>query len=294
MARRFGREGARVVLVARSREQLDQAAESLRAEGIFAQTLVCDIRNRDDVRDAIEFIMADHARIDVLINNAGVIQVTPFLNAQITDFEDSLNTHFWGPYFLIDACLPHLRDTGGRIVNISSIGGRIGVPHLTPYCVGKFALAGFSDALHAELEPVGVSVTTVTPYLMRTGSHRNVLVRGQHKREATWFALSSATPMTAMSAERAAVQIVEAVRQRRARVSPGWPTRIAEIGQAIAPEVVSAISVTAVRAILPAPDETYGNESRASRELDLCRIARWFATSAALALNQTIPADELA
>ena len=292
LAWRFGREGARLVLLARSREALDLAAEQLRGDGISVQTIACDVRNRDDVRDTIDFIVADQGQIDVLVNNAGIIQVAPFLNAQVRDFEDSLNTHFWGPYFLIDACLPHLRKTQGRVVNISSIGGRMGVPHLAPYCVGKFALAGFSDTLHAELAPLGVSVTTVTPYLMRTGSHRNVLVRGQQQKEATWFALSSATPLTAISAEHAARQIVEATRRRRARIAPGWPSRIAEIGQALAPELASAISVTAVRTLLPAADVARGNEGTVSRDLDLGRIARWFATSAAATLNQTIPADE--
>jgi NAD(P)-dependent dehydrogenase (short-subunit alcohol dehydrogenase family) len=170
MARGFAHEGATLVLLARSADQLQRAGIDLSADGTRVMTMVCDVRDQEQVDTAIAAVLRDLGRIDVLVNNAGVVQVTPFVHAQLSDFEDSLNTHFWGPLFLIQACLPHFMNQGeGRIVNISSVGGRIGLPHLVPYSVGKFALAGFSDALHAELAPLGISVTTVTPFLMRTG-----------------------------------------------------------------------------------------------------------------------------
>ena len=295
MARVFAAEGARLVLIARSSDQLESAAADLRANGATVQTITCDIRDRAAVQSAIDLVMRDSGRIDVLVNNAGVIQVTPFVHAQRSDYEDSLNTHFWGPLNLVEACLPHLLQQGaGHIVNISSVGGRIAVPHLMPYCVGKFALTGFSDALHAELAPMGIAVTTVTPYLMRTGSHRNPLVRGQHRKEAQLFALGTASPLTAISADRAARMIVEAVRRRRARIAPGWPSRTAEVVQSVAPELTAALGAAAVRLMLPSPsDQADGDRSRPSRELDLGAVARLFATAAAAKFNQHLAKDEL-
>jgi short-subunit dehydrogenase len=296
MAQHFAREGATLVLLARSGEQLARAAESLRscARGAVVQTIECDVRNQPAVAAAIDRVIRVHGRVDVLVNNAGVVQVTPFVHAQVHDFEDSLNTHFWGPLFLIRACLPHFRRQGsGHIVNVSSVGGRVAVPHLTPYCVGKFALAGFSDALHAELAPLDISVTTVTPFLMRTGGHRNATVRGQHRKEALWFALGSASGLTAFSAEGAARTIVEAVRHRRARVAPGWPSRASEVAQAMVPELTAALGAAVVRWILPGPSRAFdANISRTSRDLDLGGAARLLATNAARRWNQHLAADE--
>ena len=88
----------------------------------------------------------------MLVNNAGIIQVGPLEHMTIDDFEEAMATHFWGPLFTILAALPHMRGRGGRrIVNISSIGGKIAVPHLLPYTASKFALTGLSEGLRAEL-----------------------------------------------------------------------------------------------------------------------------------------------
>src|SRR5690606_6326655 len=133
------------------------------------------------VRAKVAAIARELGRIDALVNNAGVIQMMPFDHAHDEDFADSLDTHFWGPLRMTRACLPYLAEHGGgRIVNITSIGGRVAVPHLLPYVAGKFAAVGLSEGLHAELAGRGISVTTVTPHLMRTGSHRNVVLRGRH------------------------------------------------------------------------------------------------------------------
>ena len=99
-----------------------------------------------------------------MINNAGVIQVGPVEHMDLDDFGNSLDVHLWGPLYLSLAVLPHMKRRGaGRIVNISSIGGRVAVPHLLPYSVGKFALVGLSDALRVEMRRHGIYVTTVCP-----------------------------------------------------------------------------------------------------------------------------------
>jgi len=168
LARAFGDEGARVVLLSRSPSELDRARRDLAARGVDASIAICDVTDAADVRQAIREAAAEMGGLDVVVNNAGVIQMMPFALATDEDFGESIATHFWGPLHVIREALPYLERAGGRVVNISSFGGRVAVPHLLPYCVGKFALTGLSEGLDAELAERGIRVLTVTPGLMRT------------------------------------------------------------------------------------------------------------------------------
>jgi short-subunit dehydrogenase len=295
MARQFAQEGARLALIARSATALDTAADELRRDWhATVVTAVCDVRDEAAVRSKIAAIARELGGIDVLVNNAGIIQVMPFEHAHDEDFADSIDTHFWAPLHLVRACLPYLSaNGGGRIVNIASIGGRVAIPHLLPYSVGKFALVGFSEGLGAELSRHGISVTTVTPHLMQTGSHRNAVVRGRHANEATWFALGTATRATAIDADRAARMILNAARARRSHVTPGLPARATEIAQALAPALVAAVTGAVARFLLPGPTENGdGDRARVSRDIDVGAVARLFATAAARRFNQPIAPDE--
>jgi NAD(P)-dependent dehydrogenase (short-subunit alcohol dehydrogenase family) len=228
MARELGIEGARIVLAARDRFELERAQLDLEKRGVHATTIPCDIRNRGQVDAAIAQVIDSHSTIDVLINDAGIIQVGPFERMTIADFEDAMATHFWGPLFTMLAALPHMRQAGARrIVNISSIGGKIAVPHLLPYSASKFALTGLSEGLRAELAQDGVLVTTVCPGLMRTGSTYNAWFKGQHRREFAWFHLSDSMPGISMAARRAARQIVEACRYGDAELILTMSARLA-------------------------------------------------------------------
>jgi short-subunit dehydrogenase len=294
LARAFGREGAHVFLLARTAAELERAKDDLASRGVRADIMVCDVRDESAANAAIASVLERTGRIDVLVNNAGVIQMTPFEHAQHDDFDDSLRIHFWAPLTLIRACLPTMRrQHRGRIINISSVGGRVAVPHLLPYCVGKFALSALSDGLHAELAKDGIAVTTVTPGLMRTGSHRNVVIRGKHRGEAAWFGAAAATPLTSMRADRAARMIVEASRRRRARVSPGWQSRALQRAAVLMPEVTQGLMTATAAWLLPGPDGAAGEQPRLSRSLDLGWLAAVLPTRAAVDLNQPIAPDEL-
>jgi short-subunit dehydrogenase len=289
IARELASEGARVIICARREDELERARLQIaREHGASITTYVCDVREPDDVNFMVSRITAAGQPIDILVNNAGVIQSQPFDLATAADFQESIATHFWGPYNLIRACLPHMKRQGhGRIVNISSIGGRVAIPHLLPYSVGKFALSAFSDGLNAELAESNIVVTTVSPGLMRTGSHRTVVVRGQHEREATWFGMSVATPLTSMNAERAARSIVQACREGRARITPGWQARLTELASVAAPEVTAAIAAALASWALPGPGtKPQAREARVSRELDLGWAGALVPRPAAAGLNQ--------
>src|SRR5205823_831007 len=135
---------------------------------------------------------------------------------------------------------PMMRDQGGgRIVNISSIGGRIPVPHLVPYSASKFALVGLSESMRTELAKDDVYVTTVCPFLMRTGSPMNAEFKGHHEEEFTWFAISDSLPLFSISAERAAHKIVEATRHGDANAAVGVQSRLLIILDALFPELLA-------------------------------------------------------
>ena len=127
-------------------------------------TIACDVTDRGQVERTVGRIVHDRGGIDVLVNNAGIIQVGPLEHMTVADFEEAMATHFWGPLFTILAALPHMRAGGAqRIVNISSIGGKIAVPHLLPYSASKFALTGLSEGLRSELASQGFAVTDRVP-----------------------------------------------------------------------------------------------------------------------------------
>lgn len=292
IARQLAARRMTVVLISRSAEELTRAVTELRSRGCTASAQVCDVRDEGAIKDAVAAVVREHGRLDLLVNAAGVIAVGPFAHTTDDDFKASLDSHFWGPLFAIRAALPALAAHQGRIVNVSSIGGRIAVPHLLPYCVGKFALSALSDGLHAELGPAGISVLTVTPGLMRTGSYRNVSVRGRHRAEASWFAVSSATPLTAVDVSTAAARIVRAAIRRQARLTIGLQARTAELASVIAPELTAELSRLANSWLMPRPSPGHGAIARASRDIDLGWLAGWLPTTLATHMNQPLAADE--
>jgi NAD(P)-dependent dehydrogenase (short-subunit alcohol dehydrogenase family) len=219
--------------------------------------------------------------LDVVVNNAGVIQVGPQEQMTRADFEESLQTHFWGAYNTIQAAWPHLPKPGGRIVNISSIGGQIAVPHLLPYSVGKFALVGYSNGLRDELAAHGVHVTTVCPGLMRTGSHVNAFFKGQHQQEFAWFSIADAFPLLSTTAEHAAQQIVDACRYGDPSLTITVPAKLAVGLSRLMPGVVAAVNAR-VAAALPDPAGAEGRE----------RWTGWQSFSDRAPSRLTRPADE--
>jgi NAD(P)-dependent dehydrogenase (short-subunit alcohol dehydrogenase family) len=210
LARRFLAQGARVALLARDTRELERAVLAL---GVPDRTMAitCDVGSPSDITGAITLVARTFGRIDVLVNNAGVIRVGPLDHMTPAEFEEAMAIHFWGPLYGIKAVLPYMRrQRSGRIVNISSIGGLVAVPHLAPYVASKFALTGLSDAVRAEVRKDGIRVTTVCPGLMRTGSAVHAMMKGRHRDEYAWFGTLSALPVVAINADRAAAKNIPA------------------------------------------------------------------------------------
>ena len=228
LALEFARRGARIAISARDRSELERADAQLRMITDQVFLLEADVTIREEVETAVKKIEQHFGLVDVLVNNAGTICVGPVETMTIDDYRDSINTHFWGPYFASMAVLPAFqRRRQGRIVNISSIAGEISVPHLVPYSVGKFALTGFSEGLRSELLKDNIYVTTVCPGLMRTGRPRNASFKGKNEAEYAWFSISDALPLISMNARRAARRIVNACVHGEAEVVLSLPAKVA-------------------------------------------------------------------
>ena len=277
MAREFAREGARLALCARDEEELERARLDLDRFGVEVMTFRCDVRNRQEVVDMIAAVNNRFGQIDVLINNAGVIQVGPIEVMTHEDFELAMQAHFWGPVNTILSVLPSMRQRRqGRIVNITSIGGKVAVPHLVPYSASKFALVGLSKGLRAELMKDGIVVTTVCPGLMRTGSPRNADFKGQHRFEYAWFSISDALPLLTVSAENAARQIVRACKRGQAELVISVPAKIAVLFDALFPGAMSQV-LAAVNQILPEPGGA-GTERVKGRDSTSAWSPSWLTT----------------
>ena len=253
LAREFAAEGARVALLARDAEELARAEADLRRRGARVMSVACDLRNQQQVESAMKAIRAEMGSVDVLVNNAGVIQVGPFEQMTVKDFEDALAVHLFGPLHTSLAAIPMMREQGGgRIVNISSIGGKVAVPHLLPYTASKFALTGLSDGLRIELRKDNIFVTTVCPGLMRTGSPRNAIFKGKHELEYAWFAVSDSLPLLTIKVERAARKMVEACRRGDARLVITPQAKAAIVCNELFPEATTRL-LALVNGCLPGP-----------------------------------------
>lgn len=292
LARLFAAEGANLVLIARNAEKLSQAERELESHGTRTFTYPCDITDSIQVHQAVAAVVEQVGHIDVLINNAGVIQVSPVENMTLSDYEQAMAVHFWGPLSLINAVVPHMKALGhGRIVNITSIGGKVAIPHLLPYVASKFALVGLSEGLRAELIKNGIYVTTVCPGLMRTGSHLHAMFKGQHKKEYALFALANASPLLSTSSQAAARAIVEACRYGKAEITITPQARLLRILNGLCPSFVAETFGIVNRALPKAnqePDGYIANPGSASRSI-LAPSLLTRCSDAAAARNNELP-----
>jgi len=214
LAQKFANLECKIAICARDQAELGRAEELLRRGGADVLAVRCDVSKREEVEALISSVRSRFGRIDVLINNAGIIRVAPLQNMTLTDFEDAMGTMFWGTVYPTLLVIDDMKQRrSGRIAMITSIGGKVSVPHLVPYCCAKFAAVGFAEGLRAELAEYGVKVITIAPGLMRTGSYRNAEFKGRQSSEAAWFSVSASLPGISMGAARAARQIVGAIRR---------------------------------------------------------------------------------
>lgn len=293
LARQLAAEGARVAICGRDPEALERARAALEAIGAEVYALPVDVADRDAVATLIAKVTGRFGPIDVLVNNAGVIEVGPVETMTLADYEEAMAVNFWGMVYPTLAVLPAMRERGsGRIVNVTSIGGRVGVPHLLPYTASKWAALGFSQALRSEVRGDGVVVTAVVPGLMRTGSPRNATFRGRHRAEYAWFSVADSFPGITIDAEEAAGRILEGARRGLAEVRFPLVARLAVIASAVAPNVTAAALDLTARLLPDAPEDPAGR--KAGRESQSAASPSWLTRlgdDAARRYNQIAPSE---
>ena len=267
IARQISARGGKVVLLARDPDELTRAKTDLEGFAAEVLTVQCDLLETAQIQSAVQQALQRFGKIDILINNAGTIEIGPIEHMQLKDFDRAMRLHFWAPFILQLLIVPQMRAKGGgRIVNISSIGGRIAVPHMAAYSASKFALTGFSDAIRAELARENILVTTVTPGLMRTGSQIHAKFKGDHPAEYKWFDWSRRLPLASISVERAAGKILSACRRGKPTLIMPWSAYFIIAANALFPSLSGRIMKIVNRSMPPRVSKS-GDEARTGADI---------------------------
>ena len=219
LALRLANQGARVTLAARNVARLEALAQECRQRGGQAFVVPADVANEAQCRALIERTLGAYGRLDMLINNAGIGLVARL--DELHDlhlFKQVLDVNLYGALYCTYYALPHLKQTHGRLVNISSLGGRIAIPHNTAYIASKFALEGFSESLRMEVQADGVSVTVISPYWVITEFHEHYMDKDGQAKGPSGRAIYTDKTMTADECARISL---EAARRRKRQVVMG-------------------------------------------------------------------------
>ncbi|HEY4088583.1 MAG TPA: SDR family oxidoreductase [Bryobacteraceae bacterium] len=253
IAQEFGKRRCRLAICARDEEELNRARVQLESAGREVLTVPGDVSDPSSIRNMFTAVREHYGRIDILVNNAGQIRVGPLGNLTAADFEQALSVMFWGTVYSTLEVLPLMREQGGgRIVNVTSIGGKVSTPHLLAYSCAKAAAIAFSEGLRSEASRDGIHVTTVVPGLMRTGSNVNAIFKGKQEEESAWFGIAAALPFLSIPASRAARGIVCAVRRGTSETILGIPAVVLAKAYAMCPGTMSRV-LTIVNSLLPSP-----------------------------------------
>lgn len=181
MAHSFAREGSRLALLATTREGIERTAAEAREMGAEAKAYTVDVADRDQVYELAETVKKEMGKVDVLVNNAGVVSGKPFLDCEDEQLERTMSVNVLGHFWTVKAFLPNMIEADhGHIVTMSSSAGWIGVNSLVDYSASKFANVGFDEAIRLELRKngvKGVGTTCVCPFFTDTGMFDGVKTR---------------------------------------------------------------------------------------------------------------------
>ena len=242
MALRLAAQGAWLALAARDGAKLEAVAAECRARAGRAIAVPTDVADRAQCIRLVERTVAEFGRIDTLVNNAGVSMWARF--DEVTDlapFERMMQVNYFGSLYCTHAALPHLKATRGRIVGVSSLTGRAGVPTRSGYAATKHAMAGFFDSLRIELADEGVTVTMVYPGFVSTGIRTHAFGP-----DGRMLASSPVRESEVMTPEECARQIIGAMAARRRELLMTVRGKVGAWIKLIAPGVVDRIARRAI------------------------------------------------
>jgi NAD(P)-dependent dehydrogenase (short-subunit alcohol dehydrogenase family) len=165
----LARNGIYSYATMRNQSKSEKILANARKDNLPLKTLHLDVTNEKSILDAIKKIIAEKGRIDILVNNAGYSLLGPLEQLQINEIKEEFETNFFGIIKLIQSVLPTMRKQRyGRIINISSLAGRIGFPFSSAYVSSKFALEGLTESLGYEIQNFGIHVILIEPGVIRT------------------------------------------------------------------------------------------------------------------------------
>jgi short-subunit dehydrogenase len=257
MALQLADEGAWLALAARNVQRLDSLAWECQQRGRKVIAIPTDVADESQCKALIQRTQETYGRIDMLVNNAGIDVVSKLEDLpDLSLFRQVVDVNFYGTVHCTYYALPYLKETSGRIVNISSLGGMLAIPFNTSYIASKFAINGFSDSLRMELEQDGVSVTVICPSMVVTEFHERYLNKNGQPKGSSGRAIYTEKTMTA---DQCAQIVLRAARRRKRQVvmRPGPLTLWVKM---IAPGLVDRLTIS--RFLRPAVGRIQEDNSR--------------------------------
>ena len=240
ISREFLRHGCKLAICGRDGEVIARAVADFRLHGGDVFGMACDASDPAQVEAFIQGVFSQFGAVDILVNNAGQVFFGPAAELRPEDLESAIRNIFWVHYRPTMAVLPHMRARGfGRIVNVTSVAGKIPIPHHAAYVVGKHAATGWSEVLTVELRKDGILVSTITPPPLDDGAPLHAHFNGHEEEEFKWFARGLTSMWSASSTDRAARVVVDAAihGDRQRTISLGsW---LAARAQGVAPAVMT-------------------------------------------------------
>lgn len=240
LALQLARQGARITIAARRAERLEQVAHDCRRSGADVLVIPTDVAEEEQCKALVERSLEKFGRLDMLINNAGLAATALFDEfPNLSLFRHTMDVNFYGSVYCTYYAMPHLKQSSGRIVAISSLGGKVALPFNTPYCASKYGLHGFYDALRMEQRKHGVSVTMICPWWVITEFHEAQLDKEGNPRGTQGRSIYRRGMMTA---EQCADITLRAAFRRKREVWMG-PGTLAVWLKLLAPGILDWVSV---------------------------------------------------
>jgi len=245
LALQLAGQGAKVVLAARRAELVEEIAAACRQAGGEALAVPTDVANEAQCKALVEKAVAAFGRLDLLVNNAGLAVIARLEDyADLGLFKHTMEVNFYGAVYCTYYALPYLIRSRGRIVAVSSLGGKAPAPYNSAYVASKFAMHGFFDSLRIEMTKYGVSVTIVCPYWVVTGFHEAQLDKDGMPKGPSGRAIYTEKMM---SAERCAEITLRAVSRREREVMMG-PGRLIAWLKLLAPGLIDRFVIAFLKA----------------------------------------------
>src|SRR2546426_3520305 len=244
--------GASVIGCARSEKRLQETLLQMKRTNPSAAVFVCDVSDSKQVKAMVHKVLSQFGKIDILINNAGFGHYQSLTNLPLDSIEEMVRTNLLGTIHCTKEALPSMVERrSGHIVNVSSVSGKIGTPHMSSYCATKFALNGLSESLYHELKPLGTHVSVICPGPVRT----NFRVLYDH--------LAPKPPsFMVLSVDEVSRAVIRAIERRKFEVIiPRW-LALACLVKALMPSFFRLVAAGVLRLRSTDPESRTGNQDR--------------------------------